>query len=202
MFLKSIFIGKFEKIKKMKLFLVFLFITLFDKVSAQQEKQFLIESIEDYISITKKRVFELDNENLFRSILDLNSDGLNDLLISGYQSGDWGNAGGNWKIYFQKKNGSFEKCSEELFMHPLATYFDSMKNKLLIYKRLGFNEGLIMNYVFENYQLKFLDSMKIKNKSSTDQSEEINSIISKNPRLKKIIFEKSKLAAIDKLVWE
>ncbi len=186
----------------MKLILVFLLITLFDKVSAQQEKQFLIESIEDYISITKKRVFEPDNEKLLRSIIDLNSDGLNDLLISGSQSGDWGNAGGNWKIYFQKANGSFEKSSEELFMHPLATYFDSMNNRLLIYQRLGCCEGIVANYMFENYQLKFLDSKKLKNKSSMDQSEEIDLLISKNPRLKKIIVEKSKLAATDKLVWE
>ncbi|WP_026775358.1 VCBS repeat-containing protein [Polaribacter sp. Hel_I_88] len=186
----------------MKLFLVFLILLISFSISAQQEKVFLNNCIHDYISKTKNRVFEPDNENLFRSIIDLNNDGLNDLLISGFQSGDWGNAGGNWKIYFQKPNGSFEKCSEELFMHPLATYFDSMKNKFLLYRRLGSSEGLIMNYVFENYYLKFLDSMKINNKSSVAQSEEIDLIISKNPRLKKIQFELSKFTEIDKMVWE
>lgn len=186
----------------MKIILVFSFFIAVANVSAQNEKVFLSKSINDYISTTKKRVYDSEKENLFRSIIDLNNDGLNDLLISGNQSGEWGNAGGNWKIYFQKPNGSFEKCTAELFMHPLASYFDVTKNKLLVYQRFGANEGLIVNYEFENYQLKIIDSLKIKNKSSIDQSKKIDSIIDKNPRLKKIFFKQSKFTEIDKMVWE
>lgn len=186
----------------MKLALVFLLIFFSVSLFAQQENVFLTQSINDYISTTKKRVFDTDNENLFRSIIDLNNDGLNDLLISGYQSGEWGNAGGNWSIYFQKSDGFFEKCDKEIFLHPLAPYFDAIESKLIIYQRLGSSEGVLAFYKFDKYELKFIKSKKISNNSGDNQSKEIDLIISKNPRLKKIKFEQSKFQKIHKLEWE
>lgn len=186
----------------MKFVLNFLFVVLSINTLAQKEKVFLSKSIDDYILATKKLVFNSEAENLFRSIDDFNNDGLNDLMISGYQSGEWGNAGGNWVIYFQKPNGSFEKCKTKLFFHHLGTYLNPGGNDLLIYKRLGCCEGLLAYHRFQNQEIILIKSQKIKNKDSTKQSKEIDSIVSANPNLEKIRIEQSKLEGKAKLIWE
>lgn len=186
----------------MKLIFIFQFITIFSNLSNKQDGTFIANCVYDYISNAKAKVFDPNTEHLFRSINDFNNDGLKDVLISGYQSGEWGNAGGNWKIYIQKKDGSFEKMKEELFLHHLATYFDKNESKMLIYNRLGCCEGVLIKYHFNNNIVQFIESKRIKNTSSIEHSQQIDTIISKNPKFKKLTFEQAKLKGTNRLIWK
>ena len=99
--------------------------------------------IKDYISDIHKYKYGTSgrDETIYLIEEDLNLDGKKDILISAYWKGEWGNAGGEWRVYFQT-DSQFVKCSEAVFMNHEAARFDSITGNIITYVRINANQGI------------------------------------------------------------
>ncbi len=146
---------------------------------AQETDKFIINVTKNYIAHIDSFIIKHKKELLSRIIFDFNNDGLNDMLISGYYTGGWGNSGGNWILYYQKENGSFKKCGGNIFMHPAAAYFDKNKSKIITYGRVGCCEGTLIFTSISDCNKIVSDKIKLKAENGDGISQKMDSILKK-----------------------
>ena len=142
------------------------------------------------------------NYTFHRIVYDFNNDGMPDVALS--TNDTWGNAGGEWTIYFMQVNKKYVKGNVELkqqkgkkkiagnlFFDPATTSIkkeQTGKSCFIIYHRMSCCDGNIAYYnIYKNklqlYKSEYIHSSKI-NKGFTKK---INSVLKKGVRLKEEI---------------
>lgn len=105
---------------------------------------------------------------------DLDQDGLTDVLLSGHYKGGWGNAGGEWTVYYQTSKSVFKKCQETFFMYPDVSRYDLNNHVLMSYHRLGCCLGSIGFFKIENCSFKLVENKRLDEETGIVIHEEIS----------------------------
>lgn len=138
--------------------------TILNSIKFKNES-FKQKAIADYTKNIKRHIGPNEKEQLYLIQEDFNLDGKKDILISGYYKGAWGNAGGEWTIYFKNDTG-FTKCDQTIFMNHEAAKFDSINGYILSYSRINAIEGI---YIESKLSIDCID--KIKNQKTISGNE-------------------------------
>lgn len=123
------------------------------KQNHQEIEKLEIEAIKDYLSDKDKFLYDGASERLFKIIQDLDNDHDQDILLSGYYKGGWGNSGGEWTIYLNTLEG-IKKCDEKISLYPSTARFDSNNSSILTYGRLGCCDGKLSRVSLNNCKLR------------------------------------------------
>ena len=127
----------------------------------------------DYLTDIEDYVFNDRKEILYLIEQDFNDDGRKDVMISGYYKGAWGNAGGEWDVYYQLDSG-FKKCERIMFMYPDAAGYDASKNQIVLYSRMGCCQGSVVTVKLSDCNASIVDSKDFQEETGDLVAEEIS----------------------------
>tara|TARA_R110002167_G_C12363367_1_gene623405 strand:- start:63 stop:620 length:558 start_codon:yes stop_codon:yes gene_type:complete len=165
------------------------------------ENDFLRIVTSDYLSDIDKYLYDGAQERLSRIVLDINNDGLTDVLMSGYHKGEWGNGGGLWTIYFQQPKDSFLIGKNKIFMHPDVARFNVNKAEIIKYSGLGCCEGIISYFKIRDLNTELKKSIKLKESNGYKISSKIDSIFYSEIGLEKFNVEKANVRNVNNIDW-
>ena len=159
---------------------------------------FLQNVTKDYISDINDFIYDNNKESLNRILIDLNDDGLIDVLLSGYYKGSWSNAGGSWTVYYQTENDGFEKCKNTIFMYPDVARYDKNNSQIILYSRMGCCEGSVVFKKIMNCNTEIIKQIKIEGETGDEVSLKVDSIFNK---YNKFELEYCYLEKNDSIIW-
>ena len=130
----------------------------------------------------------------YRFRVDLNSDGLEDVLISG-PACDFGNAEGNYVVYLKQKSGLFQNIGA-IFAHPLALSFRMNKNSegvITTYSHASASDGMLTQFLISKGELRELPGHMVLSENSTKE-------LTKDGA--KILSSETGTITKDKVIWK
>lgn len=148
---------------------ILVFCSLFISICTSAQKKFIADPVWEF---TRNIKLETDAviPVIHRIIADFDGDGLEDIALSNAES--WGNAGGEWNIYFKKREGGYRFYATNTF-HPLAYGIKKSKgqNVFISYSRDNCCSGR-MSYekiTPHGFKLLKIDSIGEKEKLSGEE---------------------------------
>lgn len=141
---------------KSSLINILLSITIFASCKPKESNttdDFEFESINDYVSDIDEFLYERATESLFKIVMDINGDKREDILLSGYYKGGWGNSGGEWTVYLNGQS-NFMKCDKKFVMYPNTARLDPKESSILTYGRLGCCDGSLNQIKLNDCNIK------------------------------------------------